>query len=104
MQRVFLFCTVSIALATFLGACVAPKRASILPTTSVRHIIFNPEWSRVPSLAVGRSDWPSSIAFSEFGEVIDYRETIRDRQGQFGANRDRYSRRFDSVREGRARR
>jgi hypothetical protein len=47
-----------------------------------------------------RTDWPSTPAYARGTEQIEYRETIIDRQGDFGLGRDRLYRRFDSVTQG----
>jgi hypothetical protein len=51
-----------------------------------------------------RTDWPTTPAYANGGEYVEYRETIIDRQGDFGVSRDRLYRRFDSIRRGQHRR
>lgn len=88
-----------------LVGCSAPATSAPSSRASVRHVIFNPEWTKIPSLSFVRTDWPSTFVFSHVGESIDYKETILDWQGRFGRNLDQtYYRRFASVRTGRARR
>ncbi len=93
-------------LAPFIAAgCSVPMRSVRLPGIKCTSTIFNPEWTGLPVSSVPRTDWPSTIAYSDFGEEITYRETIIDWQGRFGGTRDQlYYRRFDSIRTGRARR
>jgi hypothetical protein len=67
------------------------------------HLLFNAEWTGSSTGVISRSDWPSTPAYADGGEHVAYRETIIDRQGDFGFSRDRLYRRFDSVREGQRR-
>ena len=93
-----------LVMVTLVG-CSATATSAPPSRMSVQHVIFNPEWTGIPSLGFARTDWPSTVAFLHVGEEIDYKETIIDWQGRFGGNLDQtYYRRFASVRTGRARR
>ena len=106
----FAVCIGLFLLAAAVG-CSAPSHRSILSpseyavTNAVadKHLIFNPEWTKLPTVGSMRSDWPSSVGHRAFGEDVRYEEMIIDRQGRFGhsAHRD-YYRRFTAVRTGRA--
>ena len=86
---------------TSIGCSVSARTAG--PSyIAERHLLFNPEWMDLPVGYVARSDWPSTVAFSTISEAVEYRETIIDWQGRFGADSDRLYRRFGSVRTGRA--
>ena len=95
---------VLVALPLILAGCSAPKRVIRHAAIPDEHIFFNPEWTGLPTFYIGRTDWPSTLAYSDVGETIAYRETINDRQGYSGAGRDYLIRRFYSVRKGRAKR
>ena len=91
--------------ASLLTGCTATGRMSSSSRLPASYTIFNPDWNRLPLVSVPRADWPVTTAFSKLGESIEYRETIIDWQGRFAGARDqRYYRRFESVRTGRARR
>lgn len=66
-----------------------------------KHTLFNADWTRDASENIGRIVWPMTTAYNETGESTEYRETIIDRQGRFGFDRDQHYRRFDSIRTGR---
>ena len=66
------------------------------------NLIFNPQFTFAPEVAVSRMDWPSTAAFHRPTEHLEYRETIIDRQGRFGGSDDYLYRRFDSIRVGRS--
>lgn len=88
----------------FVG-CSAPMRAGRRAYIKAIGTIFNPDWTGLPTHFVPRSDWPSTIAYSNLGEEIAYRETIIDWQGRSRGTQDQlYYRRFKSIRTGRARR
>ena len=84
--------------------CSSIGRQVQLQQHCTRELLFSPSWTGLPTCDVGRSSWPSTVAYGQVDEQVDYRETIIDRQGWFGNQRDFYYRRFDSVRAGRARR
>ncbi|MCH9033190.1 MAG: hypothetical protein IID42_01640 [Planctomycetes bacterium] len=66
-------------------------------------LLFNPEWTGVPTFDVSRSSWPSTPAYLSVGEVVDYQETIYDLQGRSSRGQgDYYRRQFKSVRIGRS--
>ena len=89
-----------IALVILVG-CSASARYVKPSHVAEKNILFNPEWTGLPSFFVGRTEWPATIAFSHLGEDVEYRETIVDRQGWYRNGRDHLYRRFDSVRIGR---
>ena len=93
-----------LAAAIAAGGCAVCPRFERHRTVAATNVLFNPEWISVPPETRYGSDWPSTIAYSDPGEEIAYQETIMDWQGGFAGNRDRYYRRFDSTRGGRARR
>ena len=93
-----------ILVSTAPAGCSVSARTTSSLQTSARNILFNPEWTGLPVSSVTRTDWPSTVAFSSLYEGVEYRETILDRQGGFGSDRDYLYRRFYSVRTGRARR
>jgi hypothetical protein len=77
----------------------------VVPQSPVStHLIFNPERTGVPPRDMTRADWPATPAYAHGAEQVEYRETIIDRQGRFGADQDRLYRRFESVRTGWSRR
>ncbi len=82
-----------------LGCATCPRDARRTEVVS-EHLLFNPEWTGISFHEVTRTDWPSTPAFANGGEQVEYRETIIDRQGDFGVSRDRLYRRFESVRQG----
>jgi hypothetical protein len=88
------------------GGCAATRSAEGFRGMQSKNLVFNPEWTRTPFVAVSReSDWPSSRAKTGANERIEFRETIIDYQGRSGGvNDDRYYRRLYSVRERGARR
>lgn len=83
-----------------LTGCATSQRRGRPPRAFSEHLLFNPEWTGLVSHDVQRSDWPSTPAFAHGSEYVEYRETIIDRQGDFGFASDRLYRRFDSVRRG----
>ena len=87
-------------IATMLTGCVSPKAVPAISYAPDTHLIFNPGWTGIPTLAVPRSSWPSTTTYQTSGEDLTYRETTIDIQGQFGFNSDRTYRRFYSVRRG----
>jgi len=96
---------VLLVISTPMAGCYVPARRPTPDYVSAKSIIFNPEWTGIPPFYVARTDWPSTVVFSNPGEELAYRETIIDRQGQFAGRRDQtYYRRFTSIRTGRGRR
>ncbi len=84
-------------------AALGPSDYAVTTVVAEAHLIFNPEWTGLPSVDSMRSDWPSSVGHQAFGEDVWYEETIVDRQGRFGHSDHRdYYRRFTAVRTGRA--
>ena len=84
-----------------LGGCSAPDRRMTQNRPPATDLLFSANWTHAPTFDVQRSDWPSTTAATSLGEVIEFRETIIDRQGWFPRQRDFYYRRFDGVRTGR---
>ena len=73
-----------------------------LPThVAEKNLIFNPDWTGLPVFNIARTAWPTTIGRWDTGEMIEYQETIVDRQGRFINQPDFHYRRFDSVRSGR---
>ena len=65
------------------------------------YVIFNPDEVLLPPEFIGRTDWPATYAHQATGEIVEYRESIIDRDGQTFGRRDDYRRRFYSLRTGR---
>ena len=76
-------------------------RLSIIPDT---HLIFNPEWTGIPSDAIARADWPVAHVYDSTSEIVHFRTTMIDRQTHSARGRDQLTRTFLSVRRGSARR
>ncbi len=107
MSRVRRLVTLAVAVEASLCAgvgCAGLERHGQAKFVPDKHLLFNPEWSGLPTRDVRRSEWPAVVAFGPAAEQIEYRETIIDVQGRFGADRDFLYRRFDSVRTGRLQR
>ena len=97
-------CAVLLAIAVGLG-CSGTGRDASARWIASKHLIFNPEWTGIPSGAVGRAAWPTTPAFVGREEEVSYRETIIDWQGRTSGGREPvYYRRFSSIRTGRAHR
>ena len=105
MSKSFCF-MVFVIVGLAVGGCAHTHSAVGFRGIQSKNLVFNPEWTRTPFVAVSRdSDWPSARADSGADERIEFRETIIDYQGRSsGANDDRYYRRLYSVRERGARR
>ncbi len=98
------------AIAICLVACGcrsgAPREATSPPSNPVdngpnRNLIFSPEPQGTFVMQDYDTNWPATIDAYQPFEVVDYRETISDRQDRWGNLEDQYYRRFDSVRTGR---
>lgn len=103
MQRLMIaICVVGIAITGPVGCVSAPGPHR--PTREVKmDILFNPDWTGVPTFDVSRSSWPSTPAYLPAGEIVDYQETIYDLQGRSSHGQgDYYRRQFKSVRIGRS--
>ena len=98
MRSCALLLVASLCAASFGCAACSQKRVTADPMSE--HLLFNRQWIGASAYDASRSDWPSTPAFADGGEEIEYRETIIDRQGGFGSSRDRLYRRFDSIRQG----
>lgn len=97
-------CAVLLAIAAGLGCSGTGRNASVQWSAS-QHLIFNPEWTGIPSGPVAREVWPATAAFVGREEEVFYRETIIDWQGRTSGGREPvYYRRFNSIRTGRAHR
>ena len=68
------------------------------------HLLFNPGLNSPFGSIVERSDWPSTTAYPGHGESVSFRATLHDQHGGHDSGRDRYYRRFYSVRTGTVRR
>jgi len=99
-----------LALACLLAMPLVAACSVVQPHTSraqvaATHLIFNPEWTRLPSLPCSRAEWPVTNAYDKLREDIAYSETIWDWQARFGGRGEQSSyRRFHSVRTGEIRR
>jgi len=80
------------------GALPASNPGNTAPN---RHLIFSPEQDGTFVMQDYDTNWPATIDAYQPFEVVDYRETISDRQDRWGNLEDQYYRRFDSVRTGR---
>jgi len=103
VQRLMIaICVVGIAITGPVGCVSAPGPHR--PTREVKmDLLFNPDWTGVPTFDVSRSSWPSTPAYLPVGEVVDYQETIYDLQGgSWTGRQDYYRRQFKSVRIGRS--
>ena len=93
-------CAVLVTIAVGLGCSVTERNGSTRWIAG-QHLIFNPEWTGIPSGPEAREVWPSTSAFGGRDEEVFYRETIMDWQGR---TEPVYYRRFNSIRTGRAHR
>ncbi|MCH8251352.1 MAG: hypothetical protein IID36_02750 [Planctomycetes bacterium] len=93
------------AISTLMG-CASPIRVDRNHARGNPNLLFNPHLMFVRGEYSYRSEWPVSMAYHSQQESVTYREVIYDRQGDgFGFNQgDRYSRRFEMTRRGRAHR
>ncbi len=88
--------------AALIAGCADSGRHISMHRTRSEHLLFNPSWTGLPSLNTPRGNWPATLRYENGGEVFDYRETIIDVESSFGAQSDRYYRRFEVVRVGHA--
>lgn len=103
MERLLIaICVVGIAITGLVGCASTP--VSHLSMRKVKmDLLFNPDWTGVPTFDVPRSSWPSTPSYLPIGEIVDYRETIYDLQGgSLNGREDYYRRQFQSVRVGRS--
>ena len=84
--------------------CSTGNRSSGFAFITETHLLFNPEWTQIPSLSFARVDWPVALVYRQTEESVEYRETLHDQQRQHGRSRDQFTRSFYSVRRGKARR
>ena len=86
--------------------CAKNDRGLRLSVITDTHLIFNPEWTGIPSDVFARAGWPVAHVYDSTHETVQYRTTMIDRQTDsgHGHSRDRLARTFHSVRRGSARR
>ena len=84
------------------AGCARPERVTFARSVPVKDLLFSPSWTGLPTMNVPRSAWPSTLAAQTAGEIVDYQETIIDRQGWNHLQQDFYYRRFDAIRSGRS--
>lgn len=103
MQRLMIaICVFGIAIAGLVGCASAPTSHHSVRKVQM-DVLFNPDWTGVPTFDIARSSWPSTPAYLPAGEIVDYQETIYDQQGRSSLGReDYYRRQFRSVRIGRS--
>ena len=81
--------------------CAAPRAEVAGSAISQNNTIFNSRFTRLYYPEPSRPDWPATSRTGDSGEGVDYSITIRDRQGNYGSDRDHLTRQFHSVRSGR---
>ena len=102
LRLMIAICAVGIA-GTGLVGCASTTGSRLSIRKVKMDLLFNPDWTGVPTFDVSRSSWPSTPAYLPAGEVVDYQETIYDLQGRsFHGRGDYYRRQFKSVQIGRS--
>ena len=102
LRRMIAIYAVGIACTALVGCASTPISRLSIPKVKM-DILFNPDWTGVPTFDVSRSSWPSTPAYLPAGEIVDYQETIYDLQGRSSHGQgDYYRRQFKSVRIGRS--
>lgn len=102
LRLLIAICVVGIAGSGLVGCASTPVSQPSVRIVKT-DVLFNPDWTGVPTFDVARSSWPSTPAYLPVGEVVDYQETIYDQQGRsWGGRQDYYRRQFKSVRTGRS--
>lgn len=86
------------------AGCAQPVRRYPVNGTKCGNLVFNSQWNYATEASLYRSDWPSTAGYNPTRDVVRFRETIIDRQGQNHYSDDYLYRRFESVRTGRVRR
>ncbi len=81
--------------------CACSDKPRRMASRQPEHLIFNPEWTKIPSVDVPRENWPSTSMAGDDSVLVEHEVIIVDRQGGLGHQPDRLSRRFHSVRRGR---
>ncbi len=82
--------------------CVGVKPGPTRSYVSEKNIIFNPDWTGLATIDVGRDAWPATDAYEPIGaEVSFFEERIIDYQGPSFNQEDYYYRRVNSVRKAR---
>jgi hypothetical protein len=89
---------------TIAAGCARPQRDTLARSGPAKDLLFSPSWTGLSTVNVARSAWPSTVASQAIGEIVDYQETIIDRQGWTDSQQDFYYRRFDAIRSGRSHR
>ena len=87
---------------TVAAGCGRPERDTFARSGPAKDLLFSPPWTGLSTVNVARSAWPSTVASQPIGEIVDYQETIIDRQGWIVVQQDFYYRRFDAIRTGRS--
>ena len=87
---------------TIAAGCARPERDALARSMPAKDLLFSPPWTGLSTVNVARSVWPSTVASQAIGEIVDYQETIIDRQGWIDLQQDFYYRRFDATRSGRS--
>ena len=87
---------------TVATGCARLERHTFTRSVPAKDLLFSPPWTGLSTVNVARSAWPSTVASQPIGEIVDYQETIIDRQGWIGVQQDFYYRRFDAIRTGRS--
>ena len=88
-------------LAAACSGCGSTSRHVTMRFLAEQNLLFSPAWTGQPTSNVASQDWPAVAKLDRGADVLSYQETIIDQQGLSNAHRDRYYRRFDSVRAGR---
>ena len=102
LRLMIAICAVGIAGTGLVGCASTPVSRPSMRKVKM-DLLFNPDWTGVPTFDVPRSSWPSTPAYLPVDEVVDYQETIYDLQGRSSRGQgDYYRRQFKSVRIGRA--
>ncbi len=103
LRRLAMMLAVVCLLSTSLG-CAQGVRRYPVSGTACGNLVFNSQCNLLAGGHNERSEWPSTVAYQRSTELIDFRETIIDRQGRFGHSDDYLYRRFESTRTGRGHR
>ncbi len=102
MIRLKLMCSIVLFVVT--GCSVQSSiqyTSAMADEAGATYAIFNPDDVSLPPEFIGRTDWPATVAHQSTGEIVEFRESIIDQDGQTFGRRDDYRRRFYSRRTGR---